>query len=341
MTRLRQCKQPEDKINGVMKHLAKQSNVLDVPESDCSLTPAATYIRISRFLITKCIGMHILLQAGLSQQHLHGLPSWCPDFSTYKPVPVWMEARIWQDTRAGLKMPHTKEKLIWASEDFRDKLKGHPDEPNSIYLGPPDDTILLRGKLVDTIIELGPVRHGTWDDPSWWDDHPAFMIWFLASFTMIESSRAIKRKYPTALLRDTAYANTLVADERIGRKEIKDPHASYMSLRIPWSEETPQLAEYIRFCNRSTFNRKVGVTSRGLIGLFPPCSKVRDKVVVAAGSEFPLVLRRTLRREPLVVEGARKWTLQFTGDAYVHDLMEGGKLLDEGMEKPAVDLYLI
>lgn len=88
------------------------------------------------------------------------------------------------------------------------------------------------------------------------------------------------------------------------------------------------MVDYIGLNARSALNRRVGVTTRGYIGPFPGCAQLGDKVCIAAGSDFPLVLRRTVRNLPLIVNGRRKWSFELLGDVYIHDMMKDGKLAD-------------
>ncbi|MCJ1268791.1 hypothetical protein MMC22_008679 [Lobaria immixta] len=63
--------------------------------------------------------------------------------------------------------------------------------------------------------------------------------------------------------------------------------------------------------------RKLFRTSNGLLGLGPESLRVGDKVVIATGSDLPLILR------PMA---GKPQTFQFVGQAYVHEIMHGEAL---------------
>ncbi len=347
MTRLRQCKRPEDRVHGVIRHLACITNMDDVPASDCSLPVAVTYSNIVRYLIGKGIGIQVLLQAGLQQRQKLLLPSWCPDFSTYKPTPIWSEANLMA------KAEHTLLQLPESLAKYNNMLQGglqaHKvplDGANVVSVGTDSDVIILKAQVIDSVLDLGPASCGSLEDPTTMQDFPQYLKWDSESYLTIHTSLSKKRRYPNKSRRTAAYAHAVIASDRVTHKEIKDPGRIYECIHtmVPCpkpAEMIDQSVAFLKHSRRSNFNRRIGITSNGFIGMFPGCTEIGDKVCVAGGSDFPLVMRRTKRQVPLIVEGKRRWTFQFVGDAYIHDMVSEQGVLDNNVRRPEVRLYVI
>ena len=225
-------------------------------------------------------------------------------------------------------------------------MQTHPDHPTAVYLGPTDDTIIHRASIVDTIATVGPVRLGSLDALELAKNIEGFTKWDTASTQSIERSPAKANRYTSEFARFSVYARTIIAVDILSQHpEVKDPDITYYSIRNTQGLSNPrqalQMAHYIGLNIRSALNRRVGVTTRGYIGLFPGCAQPGDKVCIAAGSDFPLVLRRTIRNPPLIVNGRRKWTFKLVGDADIHQMMTDGKLADNNIKRPEVPIYLL
>jgi len=221
-------------------------------------------------------------------------------------------------------------------------------------------SLLLRGRILDLIVTLGPLIEGSMDY------HPENRSWkvmtrltqFFApaeeSWLHLDSSPLVKDVYPFISppqpLREAfwrslignrcekeypAPASCAVSFEKwvqFGKEEIPDPDSFDSTTpldpdKMRSYDVKEMFAKLIPVCG---INRRVCITKHGYIGMVPPLAVGRDEkgegdvICLIRGAHVPFVLRPvpTGDRNPRS-KAPRKKRFQLVGEAYIHGIMEG------------------
>lgn len=314
---------------------------------DYTLPVEKVYQQFATYLVRMSEGATMLSYAGLQRRRdIIRIPSWVPDWTLQSPS-IAPKALL------------TIRNLPYHAADSAESC---------IFVGNPlshsETSITVQGALVDKIMMLSEAYSMEDSPTSLSDDLQAWHQTTSATYNNALDKQQLTYSNPA-----DAFARTLLADDTYSdgnacqtTTPISDPvctHARAFSSESPGSPVW--LGTRIRRDEVSTFRlqlmaagsgRRFAVTQKGRMGLVPWCAKVGDAVCVVLGSSVLFVVRRgSLRSEAeeeqeeedeegklnmvssSEEEGKKmsteeEWTL--VGDAYVHELMNGEALAEEG-----------
>lgn len=124
---------------------------------------------------------------------------------------------------------------------------------------------------------------------------------------------------------------------KIFRSMIEDP--GVLDVEVSSDGRKMSALETFKSQTHATLpDRRLGVTKRGYIGMFPGVVENGDGVFVVAGAGVPFILRGVCGQEGRG-EGKMGQFYQLVGDAYVHGVMYGEVLGMEGFKM--VDVLLV
>lgn len=193
--------------------------------------------------------MQTLLQAGLQQRQRLLLPSWCPDLSTYKPTPIFYEAKLMAKYQFTIyELPESLAKYSSLCQAGLQVLKTLLDGKSVVSNGPYSDAIILKAQIVDSISGLGPVRSGSFEDPTSMPNFPEYLEWDYETYSMVDSDTSKKQRYSNRSQRTAAYAHAIIADDRITHKQRSKTRREYTTAsaqcypsRTHWKRSTSPL----------------------------------------------------------------------------------------------------
>ncbi|KAL5320197.1 hypothetical protein ACEPPN_010998 [Leptodophora sp. 'Broadleaf-Isolate-01'] len=276
------------------------------------------------------------------------LPSWVPDWSlppasslTYS----WGHGPL---SLTGVELSPSTPRFC-ASANTAFTPSSFPTNGSSSSSSTSNRSLIIQGYVLDTITETGPIYQGIQiptqvrSFPSivqeWWKcilsllrARKVFIAWQkIAYFNTTPQSRNPTCKSTKETMRE-AFLNTVSTSEagtssstpaldfelyaweksaRIGI--IGLPYSAWILISHFLSNKPFLVCE---MQGRYSLRRRLVRTRGGYLGLASARVKSGDAVVLAAGGQVPLVLRRRLE-----LEGNEQWEL--VGDAYVHSVMQG------------------
>jgi Heterokaryon incompatibility protein (HET) len=312
-----------DKIFGIRGICSNRAEDLTRPDY---LKPLwEVYLNAARCILTENNAHSLLALAGVGyffepNLELEQLPSWVPDWTR---APRLM-------TLAG-SSPEI---------DYKAGAATHPD----IHLR--DGTsLILRGRCIDTIEELGPIFEVAVDETGRWHiaDLEKLNQAQNESYTLATESQRTRDPYVHIKsfqpLRE-AYWRTLIGDRTLTARPAPAAFAEGFdgwqeNLRLMSSiRETNRIAPPDCMQNvqvvsafrdaaaRCLFGRRFCITNNGYIGLVPPYACERDIVCAVLGAKTPLVLRPT---DDVAGTGQdrRNSKYRLVGECYIHGIMMG------------------
>lgn len=235
------------------------------------------------------------------------------------------------------------------------------DRKPEILYHPRTDQLQVSGILEDMVYRIGDIGEGGYDF-----HNRAHQMEILNSWKeLIESSTKSGSPYAASSSKDIFWRTTLgdvflAEGERLSAYNVGDEQGessirgiqdddrpiwehwwAWRNGRIeledtPPGIEVPVVRNIGSSVTRASTGRRLFVTRRGYIGLCPSSAKVGDVVAVLLGGSTPFILSARSKRERALEEANSELQVQNTfvliGDCYVHGLMDGEALRDEGTD---------
>ena len=316
LTQARQASDPRDKIYGLLS-LVKDQNPLPYPPT-YDIDARTLYRDFAAHAIVQSQELRLLEVCEMNEPSPLGqLPSW---------VPTWSSTGLLFDSLTSSRDPFCAADP--AIERARLEVQG--------------DTLLIPGLVVDGIEAVGTQmffsgqeREQSYDDFEW----TLMGVIYDESRKMIDksisygSSEDIKEEVRSHTLVGGRYTDYRRADQ--DTNSIVKTHEWYQKHRgIVSVEPTDPRCEHIMEAQRrikpTADDRRLCLSSKGMIGWVPKKGREGDVIAVAVGSEIPLVLRPRGDEEYEVV-----------GACYIHGIMDGEALEEGGSKMEMTILRLI
>lgn len=325
---------PRDKIYGSLGLERGVHATHLVP--DYTATTATVYRKSTEALLNQ--GMVLLSYAGLCWIHwgssaLAGqLPSWVPDFSQHRPIPLINSS--WK-FRKGVEFPDVPDKcwrkLSETDEKFYTTSQDGSRQPEDVL----DRVLLVPGLQVDIIAGVGPepFKFGGVDDYDG-TQKEAMASYLAQCLEFVEGvcQRFSKADAPSSICEDTlqmggsddaARSNGLLASIKMLRKFRTRVTKDYIIL-----PENNLARRVLTFMERLQTTgvpgyRRLCWTKAGRVGLAPDIAKEGDLVVVLGDMTVPLVLRTCAESIHSTVDAATSLSLyQVVGEIYLNGFTE-------------------
>ena len=277
---------------------------------DYNLSTAELYHRIALYFIERDKTIDVISQAGYGRL-IADLPSWVPDWSFC----------LSSDNQDLVDVSYPG---YWLDVEIYPALLKPSNDPNHLILG---------GKIVDTIFEVGPIldTERRAEDAQTARERIASVIhkWELLVLSM--------QTYETGEAVVDAYWRTLIAGADKENDEVPPEYGYYFALwykqfsstalnlseltnrKISISEE--EATRLYGSCVRETCGgRRFFITDKGHMGVGMKGAMKGDHIAVLSGGAFPYLLRSEEQYYTVV------------GECYVHGLDMDGIMADEGID---------
>jgi hypothetical protein len=308
-------------------------------EIDYAKSADEIYKTVSRDILLSEKSLRLLSQPASLGPRSSSLPSWVPDWSRVKVVEM---SHSW-----GLEALSLARKVPFPGDESCLKFSAAPEKTNFPTIMSDGLGLPVEGHVFDTITEIGDVFEGIELPPPVTGIRGIIKGWVstchtytkaqlvLMGWEALAGARTPDKFYlPTGETMIDAYWKTVSAGDyphtpgvrfevknwnRVNtlawrlrkykiRRFVLPPYASLLSI---WQAVSKGPAFKFHIQGHYTLFRRFARTEKGFLALVGSDAKKRDCVVLAKGSNVPLVLRKT--------ENEDRWTL--VGDAYVHGIM--------------------
>lgn len=312
-----------DKIFGIRGICSNRAEDLTRPDY---LKPLwKVYMDAARCILTENSAHRLLALAGVGyflepNLALEQLPSWVPD---------------WTRAPRLVTLAHSSPEINYEAGPTT-----YPD----IHLR--DGTsLILRGRCIDTVEELGPVFDAPVDETGRW--HVADLkkvkqahneCYTLATqsqrtrdpYAHIESFQPLREAYWRTLIGDrtltarpapAAFAENFDRWQEVMRLVSSIPEINPIA-PPDFMQKYQGASAFMHAARRCFFGRRFCITNKGYIGLVPPYACERDIVCAVLGAQTPLVLRPT---DDVAGTGQdrRNSKYRLVGECYIHGIMMG------------------
>lgn len=302
------CKDPRDKIYGLLALLPKNSSLNIRP--DYSISVGDVYRQVAQVIISQSEGNLRYLTGSGHGSDCYQLPSWVRDFA----APLHPFRASNERTR------YSKYKLYRAS--------GETKSENKI---PDKDTLCLSGIFIDQIDRIGPlIEYRDWMHPQ--GAIPSIQAWAeMAGVSILESDCApgsVQERFWR-----TITADAFVADND---KYERIPISSHSALSSWFTTvkdsidqgQEPLITPYVFAFWSAMSGRTFFRTKKGHMGLCFPHTRLGDEVWALAGGNVPFVLRRL--DDAVETAGTPVRIRKLVGECYLDGFMDGEALRREG-----------
>lgn len=290
-TRHCQSTNPRDKIHALLGMSTEKNELALAP--DYSLTTQQTFIHLTKFLINRDKRLDVLSHIqGCSS--IQDLPSWVPDWS----------------------FPCATEVLGHKKDSVR-PYKASLERPTNVLFQHDLETLVVEGKVFDTISKVGPVFKMGSDSSAITLQHWENIVSALKSDRDIDAS--------------ASFMDTLIAyPSYAGPNAFGRFYPSWRCITIGEEDigerEKAEATIFQDQVNKASSGRALFVTEKGYMGLGPAELQIGGKVVVLLGGSVPYVLWDKQRY------------FNFVGECYVRGLMNGEAIQDNTVNFQAIHI---
>ena len=296
------CKNPRDKIYGLLGLLWKNRNVKIRP--DYSLPVNRVYLEATQAIISQSEGdLQFLTGLGFNSES-YQLPSWVRNFD----IPLTAAEANHEHSR------YRRYRNYFASAEAKYDIE---------VLN--DDTLALTGTFVDRIERIGMrIQDRNW--PQIWN---ALQDWAkIANLTTTDQDHeeTIRERYWRTLMADIVPTNTASNIWNRVTNPMEFSTSAGLTAIVDNLREgrEPPLTPVVQAFWAATYSRAFFRTELGHFGLCFPHSRIGDEVWVLAGGKVPFVLRSIVDANEVVEDdtsGPRYRRL--VGECYLHGYMDG------------------
>lgn len=318
---------PRDKLYSILGLASNAERVHRDLQPDYALPVSLIYTRLAATIIRLTNSLDVLGSAGLLRNH--DVPSWVPDWTvTYESYAFPLSTHL-RTLNPATKAWDRSDRPLYATDRHTApyiRFSTPSAAPASSPPSPPSmpTRLTLRGVLFDTLTRVSSPRR--------YDEDPAHQTADWTSWVSV--ARPDATPYVAGGTRREAFALMLRAD----RLEIYDDLSASRGADARWLDSFGEGAQgeggvgnvflgWETIVDEGTYDRCCFVTERGYLGMVNAGAREGDSVIVAFGSQYPLVLRKE--------GGGERESWVCVGRAYIQGIMDGEGLEGVDIEKKA------